>query len=164
MRMTPKEKNVNVPPTASFTPLGQAVMESFTDGVAVFDPYGRLLYANEHARRLAGIDPDMASQRADTLKPRLLALGGKSTVLRSGATTLGEVVFLPRGEQPRTLAERERQAIVETLEGTSGKLAETARRLGISRTTLWRRLKAYGLRPENGGSGNGPGTGANSTR
>src|SRR6266511_1117865 len=27
----------------------------------------------------------------------------------------------------------------------SGKLAETARRLGISRTTLWRRLKSYGM-------------------
>ena len=70
--------------------------------------------------------------------------------LRSGATSLGEVVFLPRAEQPRTLAERERQAIVDTLQRTSGRLAETARRLGISRTTLWRRLKAYGLRPSNG--------------
>jgi len=31
------------------------------------------------------------------------------------------------------------------LEATSGRLAEAARRLGISRTTLWRRLKSYGL-------------------
>jgi len=40
---------------------------------------------------------------------------------------------------------RERQAIADTLQDTSGKLAETARRLGISRTTLWRRLKSYGM-------------------
>ncbi len=56
----------------------------------------------------------------------------------------------PHAEQPRTLAERERQAIIDTLQRTSGRLAEAARRLGISRTTLWRRLKAYGLRPGNG--------------
>src|SRR5256884_1759115 len=46
--------------------------------------------------------------------------------------------------------------IFDTLEVTHGKLAETARRLGISRTTLWRRLRAYGLRPN--GHGNGPAT------
>jgi transcriptional regulator of acetoin/glycerol metabolism len=65
---------------------------------------------------------------------------------------LGEVVFLPEGDGNHTLAERERQAILDTLEATHGKLAETARRLGISRTTLWRRLRAYGLRP-NGRNG-----------
>jgi len=56
-------------------------------------------------------------------------------------------VFLPDGVDSPTLADRERQAILDTLEVTHGKLAETARRLGISRTTLWRRLRAYGLRP-----------------
>ena len=56
------------------------------------------------------------------------------------------MVFLPDGEHSPTLAERERQAILDTLAVTQGKLAETARRLGISRTTLWRRLRAYGLR------------------
>ena len=43
------------------------------------------------------------------------------------------------------MAERERRAILQALDETRGRLAETARRLGISRTTLWRRLKAYGL-------------------
>jgi len=82
-----------------------------------------------------------------------LALGGRLSPLRASGINLGEVVFLSGAEQPRTLADRERQAIVDTLQGTRGKLAETARRLGISRTTLWRRLKAYGLRPSNGRGG-----------
>jgi transcriptional regulator of acetoin/glycerol metabolism len=130
-------------------------MESLSDGVVLFDAYGRLVYANESARRLADIEPDAAPDRADALRPRLLALGGRVAALRSGGTSLGEVVFLPHVEQARTLAERERQAIVDTLQRTSGRLAEAARRLGISRTTLWRRLKAYGLRPGNGRVGSG---------
>jgi PAS domain-containing protein len=130
--------------------MGKAVLESLSDGVVLFDAYGRLVYANESARRLAGIDADPGLQRADALRPRLVALGGRVTPLRSGGASLGEVVFLTHAEQPRTLAERERQAIVDTLQRTSWRLAEAARRLGISRTTLWRRLKAYGLRPGNG--------------
>lgn len=151
--MTPKDKTSPLPPTASLAPLGQAVVESFGHGVVVFDAYGRVVYANGLARKAAGVDGDWATQRAETLRPRLLALGGRVSPLRAGTVNLGEVVFLPGGEQPRTLADRERQAIVDTLQGTRGRLAETARRLGISRTTLWRRLKAYGLRPGNGRSG-----------
>jgi len=63
---------------------------------------------------------------------------------------LGEALFLPSGgaapTNGSTLADRERQAILETLQATRGRLAEAARRLGISRTTLWRRLRAYGVR------------------
>jgi transcriptional regulator with PAS, ATPase and Fis domain len=148
--MTPREKTASIVAPSAFTPLGQAVMDSFSEGLVVFDSYGRLVYANEQARRVAGIEGDLASQRVDALRPRLLSLGGRPATLRSGSVTVGEAVFLPSGDQANTLAERERQAIVDTLHGTSGRLAETARRLGISRTTLWRRLKAYGLRPTNG--------------
>jgi transcriptional regulator of acetoin/glycerol metabolism len=129
-------------------------MESLGSGVVVFDTYGRVVYVNGLARRIAGVDGDLGTQRADTLRPRLVALGGRVAPLRAGTASIGEVVFLPPGaDQPRTLADRERQAIVDTLQGTHGRLAETARRLGISRTTLWRRLRAYGLRPGNGKAG-----------
>ena len=151
--MTPRDKTSPLPPPASLAPLGQAVMELFGDGVVVFDAYGRVVYANGLARRIAGIEGDLGTQRAEALRPRLLALGGRPSPLRASGINLGEVVFLSGADQPRTLADRERQAIVDTLQGTRGKLAETARRLGISRTTLWRRLKAYGLRPSNGRGG-----------
>jgi transcriptional regulator of acetoin/glycerol metabolism len=61
----------------------------------------------------------------------------------------GEAVFLV-GDSAPTLAEQERQAILGALAATGGRLAEAARRLGISRTTLWRRLRAYGEPPRPG--------------
>lgn len=109
----------------------------------MFGPDGRLAFANEVARRTVnalgngGASPE--------LKRELVALGGRVAPLRMGAMVAAEAVFLPAAAGTRTLAERERQAILDTLQGTRGKLAETARRLGISRTTLWRRLRAYGI-------------------
>ena len=133
------------PPT--FAPIGQAVMESFSEGVVVFDTHGRMLYANHRARRLIDSLGDPAFARGPALRERLVALGGRVRALKHGPTDLGEAIFLADGDHAKTLAERERQAIVDTLELTGGRLAETARRLGISRTTLWRRLREYGLRP-----------------
>ena len=122
---------------ATFSPLVRAVIDSVTEGVVVFDPQGRLLYVNASARRV--ID----GQNGD-VRNRLQSLGARFSPLKNGAQMLGEAAILPAAA-PLTLAERERQAITDTLQDTSGKLAETARRLGISRTTLWRRLKSYGM-------------------
>ncbi|MEO5376774.1 MAG: sigma 54-interacting transcriptional regulator [Magnetococcus sp. DMHC-6] len=40
---------------------------------------------------------------------------------------------------------QEKDAILQMLKATSGNKAESAKRLGMSRTTLWKRLKQYGL-------------------
>ncbi|HYT04589.1 MAG TPA: helix-turn-helix domain-containing protein [Gemmatimonadales bacterium] len=154
--MAARGKNPSVPPAFSFAPLGQAVMESFAEGVVVFDAHGRMVYANQRARRVIdALDGNGGVHRGEGLREKLIAFGGRPRPLKQDAAELGEAVFLPDGDHARTLAERERQAILDTLESTRGKLAETARRLGISRTTLWRRLRAYGLRP-NGHGGRGP--------
>jgi transcriptional regulator of acetoin/glycerol metabolism len=116
-----------------------------------------MLYANQRARRTLDALGDGASHRGENLRERLIAFGGRGRALKQGSLELGEVVFLADGGDSPTLADRERQAILDTLEVTHGKLAETARRLGISRTTLWRRLRAYGLR-SNGHGASGPGT------
>ena len=44
-------------------------------------------------------------------------------------------------------ADDERAAIVSALEQTGGALAQSAELLGMGRTTLWRKLKLYGLTP-----------------
>jgi DNA-binding NtrC family response regulator len=131
-------------------------METFGEGIVIFDASGRLLYANQRARRvIEALEQNGTSARGDGLRDKLIAFGGRARMLKQGAAEIGEAVFLPDGDHARTLADRERQAILDTLESTHGKLAETARRLGISRTTLWRRLRAYGLRPQAYG---GPGS------
>jgi transcriptional regulator of acetoin/glycerol metabolism len=126
-----------------FSPLAKALLDGFSEGVIVFDADGKLLYANHQAREaLAGMD---LSDAGSDLQPRLAAMGGRLRPLRVGALELGEAMFIPGIEGPTTLAAREKEAIVKTLDAHNWKLAETARHLGISRTTLWRRLKAYGL-------------------
>jgi transcriptional regulator with PAS, ATPase and Fis domain len=126
-----------------FSPLAKALLDGFSEGVVVFDAEGRLLYANQPARlAMEGLD---LSEAATDLQPRLAAMGGRLRPLRVGGMELGEAMFIPGIEGPTTLAAREKEAIVKTLDAHNWKLAETARHLGISRTTLWRRLKAYGL-------------------
>lgn len=120
--------------------LGRAVLESLGQGVAVFDADGRLVYANPTARRVLaqtnGNGPD--ARRA------LLDKHGHAVALRDGPTPIGEAVFVADNGIVGTLAEQEREAILEALSLTGGRLAEAARKLGISRTTLWRRLRTYG--------------------
>jgi len=53
----------------------------------------------------------------------------------------------PEAAEPvKSLEEIERDAIAEALERTGGNLSEVVRQLGIGRTTLYRKLKKYGLR------------------
>lgn len=127
-----------------FSPLAKTLLDSFTEGVVVFDAQGKVMYLNQPAREALGTSIDL-TQPASELMPTLAELGGRLSTLRVGGLELGEAVFLPRHEGPTTLAEKEKDAIVRTLDAHEWRLAETAKHLGISRTTLWRRLRSYGL-------------------
>jgi len=124
-------------------------MDRFGEGVVLFDADGRMSYANTVARELLGSLAGNNGLESKSLLQRLGRAGGRIERLEAGAVLLGHAVYLP---QPGTqsLAEQERRAIEETLHATGWRLTETARRLGISRTTLWRRLREYGVRPDGG--------------
>jgi len=132
--------------SSPFSPLARAVLDSFHEGVVVFDSRGEFLYANETGRLVLDHLGNGGGRDADSLLPELARLGARLAPIRLNGMKVGQAVFLsdtPSGRS--TLADRERQAILQTLETTGWKLAESAKRLGISRTTLWRRLKGYGL-------------------
>ena len=49
------------------------------------------------------------------------------------------------GEEPYGYVEEEREAVREALKRTGGRRIQAAELLGISRTSLWRRMKTMGL-------------------
>ena len=139
--------DTTTPLPSVFSPLAKTLLDAFSEGVIVFDSQGRVMYLNQPAREALGDRLDL-SQSGRDLMPVLAQLGGRLRPLRVGNLELGEAMFLPAIEGPSTLAEREKEAIVRSLDAHNWRLAETAKSLGISRTTLWRRLRAYGLHRE----------------
>lgn len=127
-----------------FSPFAKTLLDAFNEGVIVFDAQGRVIYVNQPAREALGERYDLSLPSRD-LMPLLAQLGGRLKPLRVGPLDLGEAMFLPAVEGPSTLAEREKESIVRSLDAHGWRLAETAKNLGISRTTLWRRLRTYGL-------------------
>ena len=69
-----------------FSPLAKALLDGFSEGVIVFDPEGRLIYANSQARAaLVGMD---LSEGAPDMLPRLAALTGTGTGLGASSPAL----------------------------------------------------------------------------
>jgi len=129
----------------SFSPLACSVLDVLNERLLVFDAGGRLVYVNQAARAtLNGTDLTNGESSAPQLLPRLAPHAPSVRPLWVGDRKVGEVVRL-LGERADTLAERERRAILSTLDQTGWRFAAAARLLGISRTTLWRRLRRYGV-------------------
>ena len=57
---------------------------------------------------------------------------------------------------PRMAPENERAAITRALTETGGARSTSAERLGMSRTTLWRKMKQYGLEDGDSTEGGDP--------
>ncbi|RMG47606.1 MAG: sigma-54-dependent Fis family transcriptional regulator [Acidobacteria bacterium] len=86
------------------------------------------------------------------LPPRVQAAGGDrlapSAAIRRGVPVgAASSSGMPGGDRIPTLEEMERRHIVRCLELCRGNLSLTARRLAIGRTTLYRKLRKYGLQP-----------------
>ncbi len=139
----------------SITPVVKALLDPLAEGVIIFSPAGELVYANAAAEvTIRGLKENGQVTRA--VLPKLARLGARITPLWVDGTKLGEAVYLPpqihlSDDDSGTLADRERDAILQMLESTGGKLTQSANNLGISRTTLWRRLRAYGLERDSRG-------------
>jgi DNA-binding NtrC family response regulator len=68
----------------------------------------------------------------------------------AAAKTFGILKAMDERGNVRPLADIELEMIKLAIEHYNGQMSEVARRLGIGRSTLYRKLKEYGIDPENG--------------
>ena len=115
-------------------------LDAVNDAVVLVDRQGTVMHANRGARELFGTT--VPGSRAELLKHPLGAAAREQQLSNAAV-----VVIARNGSNGRsqTLAEKERESIEQALQDAGWQLAVAARRLGISRTTLWRRLKQYQL-------------------
>jgi two-component system response regulator HydG len=69
----------------------------------------------------------------------------KDSILQNDQDSTTPAKLSLQGDVP--LEEIEKTAILKTLETADGNKSEAARRLGITRKTLHKKLKAYGVMP-----------------
>jgi DNA-binding NtrC family response regulator len=93
----------------------------------------------------ASVAADAPSERPASASAANGAAGAEQA---AGAT--GTLNALDRKGNVRTLAEVELEMIRFAIDHYRGQMSEVARRLGIGRSTLYRKLKEYGIDPETG--------------
>src|SRR3989441_11865530 len=122
-------------------PIVRAVLDARDEAAVIFGARGDVLYVNQAAQ--ATLPPATITPSIDSglVRAVLDARGGDVVPLHADAHVLGEMIVGPH-PNGRTLAERERDAIHETLPQTGGRLPLTARPLGITPAAPSGRLRA----------------------
>ncbi|MBK7861294.1 MAG: sigma 54-interacting transcriptional regulator [Archangiaceae bacterium] len=128
-------------------------LEKLTSRFAEYDP--RRFRAAAHPAPAPAIEPPAPAPAPAPPSPPAFEPPAPD---RRGRRGLG---LLLEGTERQQLAEQERQVIEQALLQCGGNQTQAARRLGISRQTLIKRIERYGLTrprggPEKGGRGAGP--------
>ncbi|HHL35276.1 MAG TPA: sigma-54-dependent Fis family transcriptional regulator [Desulfobulbaceae bacterium] len=108
-----------------------------TEGYGMLQDYG---YPGNIRELENIIERAMIIETTDTLRPESLLIprqerSGRETTSNPGSSAAG----------PGDIREMEKKHIIEVLAACNGKKIEAARRLGINKTTLWRKMKRYGI-------------------
>ncbi len=80
-----------------------------------------------------------------TIEAPEIGLSHLPQTMRQPRPSLGGHGEPGKREDVLPLAEAERRAIIEALQATGSNASQAARLLGIGRSTLWRKIKAYGV-------------------
>jgi len=99
----------------------------------------------EDIAELAGAPADPAHPAAD-----MPSTDGGPVAQGNGIARAGTLDALDQRGNVRTLADVELEMIRFAIDHYNGQMSEVARRLGIGRSTLYRKLKEYGIDPDTG--------------
>jgi Nif-specific regulatory protein len=112
----------------------------------------------ETGRKITGLTPEAAAALEAYHWPgnvrELKNVLGRAAALGDGDRIAARDLFLTQGKKPatlhglsgKTLAEIEKAAISATLKSVSGNKTEAAKVLGIAYSTLYEKMKKYGMR------------------
>jgi DNA-binding NtrC family response regulator len=123
------------------------------------DHFNRLLATRHHVPMLQFAPDVMAALRSqpwpgnvrelrNLIERLLLTCGDRQVALNdvsSGLTCAAPSAPMPHEPEPASLDDAERDAILRALHHEHGNLAAAARRLGVSRSTIYRKICRYGL-------------------
>ncbi len=135
--------------------LAGTLLDSVSEGLVVFGDRGAMVYANHAARSVLTDKGELVGLTEAAALAKAGLRGVRARRLYGTPADDALAIYVLRIPTLARLADREREAILEALAATNWKLTKAARRLGISRTTLWRRLRQYGLARNRRGSGIG---------
>ncbi len=144
--------------------VGRGALRFSPDAVALLERYDypgnvrELENAIEHAASLAERDVLTPQDLPPAIRsPRLLPRGGSAgsegaTLVPASAAASRALAEAQSRRDERTLEQVTREHVLRVLDRHQDNAAAAARQLGISRTTLWRMLKRWGV-PRAGGRG-----------
>jgi two-component system NtrC family response regulator/two-component system response regulator AtoC len=113
-------------------------------------------------KKLSGLSPEAASALTAYSWPgnvrELKNVLGRAAALSDGGRIEAKDLFLSQGKKTatleglsgRTLEEIEKAAIHATLQSVSGNKTEAAKALGIAYSTLYEKMKKYGMKEQDG--------------
>jgi len=117
------------------------------DGESIFSGSREVIAAPSlSANEMPGVYPDFRTPSGQT--EGRVAVKPESMAYASAHTVEGAIAGLGRDGGVRTIAAVEEELIRFALRFYRGQMSEVARRLGIGRSTLYRKLKDYGIDPD----------------
>jgi DNA-binding NtrC family response regulator len=94
--------------------------------------------------QISGLSPDLAEAEAPA-SPAAETLAGQVAAMAANGADLGPVEIMDEGGHLRSLEDIERDLIEFAIETYAGRMSEVARRLGVGRSTLYRKVREYEL-------------------
>ena len=94
--------------------------------------------------QISGMTPDLAAPAATDVPDMVMPLPGSGLDLAANGVH-GPVEIMDEGGNLRSLEDIERDLIEFAIETYAGRMSEVARRLGVGRSTLYRKVREYDL-------------------
>lgn len=116
-----------------------SVPESFEEVLSDYSWPGNIRELRNIIERTVSLSPDK-QLRTEYLPANLTA------PMQNSETRTLSVISSSNSSAPATVSELEKEALIERLRATNGNISQTAKDLGVARTTIYRKMRQYHIK------------------